>query len=44
MSDIDDEVKETKATKFPRIRDKLEVIEKAVNELNEEKPKPVEKN
>ena len=43
MSDIDDEVKETKATKFQRILDKLELIEKAVNQLNEEKPKPVKK-
>ena len=43
MSDIDDEVKETKATKFQRILDKLELIEKAVNKLNEEKPKPVKK-
>ena len=41
MSDIDDEVKETKATKFQRILDKLELIEKAVNKLNEDKPKPV---
>ena len=40
MSDIDDEVKETKATKFQRILDKLELIEKAVNE---DKPKPVKK-
>ena len=44
MSDIDDEVKETKATKFQRILDKLELIERAVNKLNEEKPKPVKKN
>ena len=43
MSDIDDEVKETKATKFQRILDKLELIAKAVNKLNEEKPKPVKK-
>ena len=43
MSDIDDEVKETRATKFQRILDKLELIEKAVNMLNEEKPKPVKK-
>ena len=41
MSDIDDEVKETRATKFQRILDKLELIEKAVNKLNEERPKPV---
>ena len=43
MSDIDDEVKETKATKFQRILDKLELIERAVNKLNEDKPKPVKK-
>ena len=41
MSDVDDEVKETKATKFQRILDKLELIEKAVNKLNEEKPKQI---
>ena len=44
MSDVDDEVKETKATKFQRILDKLELIEKAVNKLNEEKPKQIKKN
>ena len=43
MSDVDDEVKETKATKFQRILDKLELIEKAVNKLNEEKPKQIKK-
>ena len=43
MSDIDDEVKETKATKFQRILDKLELIERTVNKLNEDKPKPVKK-
>ena len=43
MSDIDDEVKETKATKFQRVLDKLKLIEKAVNKLNEDKPKPVKK-
>ena len=43
MSDKDDEVKETKAAKFQRILDKLELIEKAVNKLNEDKPKPVKK-
>ena len=32
-----------KATKFQRILDKLELIDKAVNKLNEEKPKPVKK-
>ena len=35
MSDTDDKVKETKATKFQRILDKLELIEKAANKLNE---------
>ena len=39
MSDLDD-VKETKATRFQKILDKLELIEKAVNKLNEEKPRP----
>ena len=34
MSDIDDDVKETKATRFQQILDKLEIIEKAVNKLN----------
>ena len=43
MRDVDDEVKETKATKFQRILDKLELIEKAVNKLNEEKPKQIKK-
>ena len=43
MSDVDDEVKETMATKFQRILDKLELIEKAVNKLNEEKPKQIKK-
>ena len=44
MSDVDDdEVKETKATRFQKILDKLELIEKAVNKLNEEKPKPFKK-
>ena len=41
MSDLDDEVKETKATRFQKILDKLELIEKAVNKLNEEKPKQI---
>ena len=44
MSDVDDEVKETKEKQFQRILDTLELIEKAVNKLNEEKPKPVKKN
>ena len=43
MSDLDDEVKETKATRFQKILDKLELIEKAVNKLNEEKPKQIKK-
>ena len=43
MSDIDDDVKETKATRFQKILDKLEVIEKAVNKLNTEKPKQINK-
>ena len=43
MSDVDDEVKETKATRFQKILDKLELIEKAVNKLNEEKPKQIKK-
>ena len=43
MSDVDDDIKETKATRFQKILDKLELIEKAVNKLNEEKPKPVTK-
>ena len=41
MSDLDDEVKETKASRFQKILDKLELIEKAVNKLNEEKPKQI---
>ena len=43
MSDLDDEVKETKATRFQKLLDKLELIEKAVNKLNEEKPKQIKK-
>ena len=43
MSDLDDEVKETKATLFQKILDKLELIEKAVSKLNEEKPKQIKK-
>ena len=43
MSGIDDEAKETKATKFQRILDKLELTEKTVDKLNEDKPKPVKK-
>ena len=43
MSDLDDEVKETKATRFQKILDKLELIEKAVTKLNEEKPKQIKK-
>ena len=43
MSDLDDEVKETKATRFQKILDKLELIEKAVSKLNEEKPKQIKK-
>ena len=42
MSDEDD-VKETKATRFQKILDKLEVIEKAVNKLNNDKPKQINK-
>ena len=41
MSDVDDDIKETKATRFQKILDKLELIEKAGNKLNEEKPKQV---
>ena len=43
MSDIDDDIKETKATRFQKILDKLEVIEKAVNKLNNDKPKQINK-
>ena len=43
MSDLDDEVKETKATRIQKILDKFELIEKAVNKLNEEKPKQNQK-
>ena len=43
MSDLDDEVKETKATRFQKILDKLALIEKAVNKPNEEKPKQIKK-
>ena len=44
MSDIDDDVKtETKETRFQKILDKLEVIEKAVNKLNDDKPKQINK-
>ena len=43
MSDIDDDIKETKATRFQKILDKLEVIEKAVNKLNADKPKQINK-
>ena len=41
--DVDDEIKETKATRFHKVLDKLELIEKAVNKLHEEKPKQVKK-
>ena len=40
MSDVDDDVK-VKSTRFQKISDKLEIIEKALNKLNE--PKPVKK-
>ena len=43
MSDLDDEVKETKATRFQKILDKLELIKKAISKLNEEKPKQIKK-
>ena len=54
MSDLDDasledlarlrDLKtEAKATKFRKILDKLELIEKAVNKLNEDKPKQYNK-
>ena len=42
MSDVDDDVK-VKATRFQKILDKLELIEQAVNQLHEEKPKQVKK-
>ena len=42
MSDVDD-VKETKAAKFQKILERLELIKKAVNKLNEDKPKPMKK-
>ena len=35
--------KETKATRFQKILDKLEVIEKAVNKLNADKSKQINK-
>ena len=43
MSDVDDDVKEAKATRFQKILDKLEIIEKAVNKLNTDKPKQINK-
>ena len=43
MSDLDDEVKETKATRFQKILDKLELIKKTISKLNEEKPKQIKK-
>ena len=43
MSDIDDDVKETKATRFQKILDKLETIEKVVNKLNTDKPQQINK-
>ena len=43
MSDVDDDVKETKATRFQKILDKLEIIEKAANKLNTDKPKQINK-
>ena len=47
MSDVDDEVKETKATKFQKILDKLEMIDKKLDELtNKSKQynKPMDKS
>ena len=43
MSDIDDDVKEVKATRFQKILDKLDIIEKAVNKLINDKPKQINK-
>ena len=46
MSDVDDEIKETKTTRFRKGLSKLEIIEKALNKLNELKPvkKPMNKD
>ena len=43
MSDVDDEVKETKATKFQKILDKLEMIDKKLDDELTNKPKQYNK-
>ena len=42
MSDIDDDVKEAKATRFQTILDKLELLDKEIDNLTE-KPKQTNK-